>query len=168
MDPRRVPVTTMPRLPSSNRITLPSIQSRGDSIEHQPLVLYLIFHLVDQLSVNTTSTLLVNINNGLTGQVTTLEMEKEAMGNKKPSLEPRRVVVTGMGVETPLGHDPHTFYDNLLQGKSGISHIESFDCSAFPTVSSIIRRAYCKFFLSLAVFLLTLYMFLCQENRWGD
>lgn len=82
--------------------------------------------------------------------------------------KPRRVVVTGMGVETPLGHDPHTFYDNLLQGKSGISHIESFDCSAFPTVSSIIRRAYCKFFLSLAVFLLTLYMFLCQENRWGD
>ncbi|CAN6880042.1 hypothetical protein Bca4012_071006 [Brassica carinata] len=61
------------------------------------------------------------------GQVTTLEMQKEA------SLEPRRVVVTGMGVETPLGHDPHTFYENLLQGKSGISHIESFDCSAFPT-----------------------------------
>ncbi|KAL0694882.1 hypothetical protein Bca4012_062062 [Brassica carinata] len=68
------------------------------------------------------------------GQVTTtLETEKEAMVNKKPSLEPRRVVVTGMGVETPLGHDPHTFYDNLLQGNSGISHIESFDCSAFPT-----------------------------------
>lgn len=64
------------------------------------------------------------------GQVTTLEMEKEAMVSKKP---PRRVVVTGMGVETPLGHDPHTFYDNLLQGNSGISPIESFDCSAFPT-----------------------------------
>ncbi|CAL9215539.1 unnamed protein product [Arabidopsis halleri] len=63
----------------------------------------------------------------------TLEMEKEAMVNKKPPLKSRRVVVTGMGVETPLGHDPHTFYDNLLQGISGISHIQNFDCSAFPT-----------------------------------
>lgn len=71
---------------------------------------------------------------GLLGQDTTLVMEKEAMVSKKP---PRRVVVTGMGVETPLGHDPHTFYDNLLQGNSGISPIESFDCSAFPTVSSL-------------------------------
>ncbi|XP_010498338.1 PREDICTED: 3-oxoacyl-[acyl-carrier-protein] synthase II, chloroplastic-like isoform X1 [Camelina sativa] len=66
------------------------------------------------------------------GQVT-LEMEKEATVKKKPPLESRRVVVTGMGVETPLGHDPHTFYDNLLQGISGISPIENFDCSAFPT-----------------------------------
>lgn len=57
MDPRRVPVTTKPRLPSSNRITLSPIQSRGDSIEHQPLVLYIIFHL----SVNTATTLLVTM-----------------------------------------------------------------------------------------------------------
>ncbi|XP_077253004.1 3-oxoacyl-[acyl-carrier-protein] synthase II, chloroplastic-like isoform X5 [Tasmannia lanceolata] len=31
----------------------------------------------------------------------------------------RRVVVTGMGVVTSLGHDPDSFYDNLLEGKSG-------------------------------------------------
>lgn len=67
-----------------------------------------------------------------------MEMEKEAMVNKKPPTEQRRVVVTGMGVETSLGHDPHTFYENLLQGNSGISQIENFDCSEFPTVSIII------------------------------
>ncbi|XP_042050959.1 3-oxoacyl-[acyl-carrier-protein] synthase II, chloroplastic-like isoform X1 [Salvia splendens] len=51
----------------------------------------------------------------------------------KPPTKQRRVVVTGMGVETPLGHDPDIFYDNLLEGASGISVIEAFDCSQFPT-----------------------------------
>jgi 3-oxoacyl-[acyl-carrier-protein] synthase II len=39
-----------------------------------------------------------------------------------------------MGVVTPLGHDPDEFYSNLLNGNSGISEIETFDCSKFPTV----------------------------------
>ncbi|KAL2503363.1 3-oxoacyl-[acyl-carrier-protein] synthase II [Forsythia ovata] len=51
----------------------------------------------------------------------------------KPPTKQRRVVVTGMGVETPLGHDPDLFYNNLLEGVSGISEIEAFDCSQFPT-----------------------------------
>lgn len=42
--------------------------------------------------------------------------------------------MTGMGVETPLGSDPDIFYNNLLDGVSGISEIEAFDCSQFPTV----------------------------------
>ncbi|TYH67623.1 hypothetical protein ES332_D06G201300v1 [Gossypium tomentosum] len=44
----------------------------------------------------------------------------------------RRVVVTGMGVVTPLGHEPDVFYNNLLEGVSGISEIETFDCAQFP------------------------------------
>ncbi|KAI4380822.1 hypothetical protein MLD38_006968 [Melastoma candidum] len=52
---------------------------------------------------------------------------------KKPLTKQRRVVVTGMGVVTPLGHDPDVFYSNLLEGASGISEIETFDCSQFPT-----------------------------------
>ncbi|XP_048334916.1 3-oxoacyl-[acyl-carrier-protein] synthase II, chloroplastic [Ziziphus jujuba] len=52
---------------------------------------------------------------------------------KKPMTKQRRVVVTGMGVVTPLGHDPDIFYDNLLEGVSGISQIETFDCAQFPT-----------------------------------
>ncbi|TYH12441.1 hypothetical protein ES288_A06G067300v1 [Gossypium darwinii] len=43
----------------------------------------------------------------------------------------RRVVVTGMGVVTPLGHEPDVFYNNLLEGVSGISEIETFDCAQF-------------------------------------
>ncbi|CAF2064889.1 unnamed protein product [Brassica napus] len=62
-----------------------------------------------------------------------MDMQKEAKVDNKPPTEQRRVVVTGMGVETSLGHDPDTFYENLLQGNSGISQIENFDCSAFPT-----------------------------------
>ncbi|XP_075079604.1 3-oxoacyl-[acyl-carrier-protein] synthase II, chloroplastic [Nicotiana tabacum] len=57
----------------------------------------------------------------------------EVAVKKKPLTKERRVVVTGMGVETPLGHDPHEFYENLLQGVSGISEIEAFDCSQYPT-----------------------------------
>ncbi|KAG6385729.1 hypothetical protein SASPL_154607 [Salvia splendens] len=57
----------------------------------------------------------------------------EVSPNKKPPIKQRRVVVTGMGVETPLGSDPDIFYNNLLDGVSGISEIEAFDCSQFPT-----------------------------------
>ncbi|KAA8534745.1 hypothetical protein F0562_029813 [Nyssa sinensis] len=52
---------------------------------------------------------------------------------KKPPTKQRRVVVTGMGVETPIGHDPDVFYNNLLEGVSGISEIEAFDCAHYPT-----------------------------------
>ncbi|MCQ4087154.1 beta-ketoacyl-ACP synthase II [Saccharibacillus sp. JS10] len=44
-----------------------------------------------------------------------------------------RVVVTGMGVVTSLGKDVETFWNSLLAGKSGISKIESFDVSEYPT-----------------------------------
>ncbi|MDL5053648.1 beta-ketoacyl-ACP synthase II [Oscillatoria laete-virens NRMC-F 0139] len=43
----------------------------------------------------------------------------------------RRVVVTGIGVVSPLGMDMDTVWSNLLAGKSGISRIECFDVSAF-------------------------------------
>ena len=45
----------------------------------------------------------------------------------------RRVVITGMGVMTSLGKDVDTLWNNLLEGKSGISQVESFDVSAYPT-----------------------------------
>ncbi len=43
----------------------------------------------------------------------------------------RRVVITGLGVVTPVGNDVPTFWDNLKNGVSGISHIDAFDVSAF-------------------------------------
>ncbi|WDE09797.1 beta-ketoacyl-ACP synthase II [Thalassomonas haliotis] len=45
----------------------------------------------------------------------------------------RRVVVTGLGMLSPLGNSPETTWQNLLLGKSGISSIEHFDTSEYPT-----------------------------------
>src|SRR5438876_382038 len=45
----------------------------------------------------------------------------------------RRVVVTGIGVVSPLGNDIAAFWDNLLAGKCGVEKITSFDASKFDT-----------------------------------
>jgi len=45
----------------------------------------------------------------------------------------RRVVVTGLGVVTPLGHDLNTFWQSLIAGQCGIDKITAFDASAFDT-----------------------------------
>ena len=44
----------------------------------------------------------------------------------------RRVVVTGMGLVTPLGVGAEYVFRRLISGKSGISRIESFDVSDLP------------------------------------
>ncbi|MEO0129409.1 MAG: beta-ketoacyl-ACP synthase II [candidate division WOR-3 bacterium] len=41
----------------------------------------------------------------------------------------KRVVITGLGVITPLGNDLRSTWNNMLQGKSGIGLIKSFDTS---------------------------------------
>ena len=43
----------------------------------------------------------------------------------------RRVVITGMGVTTPLGTDLTTFWNNLVQGVSGIGPITHFDVTQY-------------------------------------
>lgn len=45
----------------------------------------------------------------------------------------RRVVVTGLGVISPVGNDIDTFWSALLAGKSGIGPLTSFDASAFDS-----------------------------------
>jgi 3-oxoacyl-[acyl-carrier-protein] synthase II len=45
----------------------------------------------------------------------------------------RRVVVTGLGMLSPLGNTPEATWENLLLGKSGISNIEHFDTSEYST-----------------------------------
>ncbi|MBM6550004.1 beta-ketoacyl-ACP synthase II [Marinomonas ostreistagni] len=45
----------------------------------------------------------------------------------------RRVVITGMGMVTPLGNNVQDTWDNILEGKSGVSEIEQFDASQFST-----------------------------------
>jgi 3-oxoacyl-[acyl-carrier-protein] synthase II len=45
----------------------------------------------------------------------------------------RRVVVTGLGVVSPVGVGVKTAWANIIAGKSGISQITKFDASAFTT-----------------------------------
>jgi len=45
----------------------------------------------------------------------------------------RRVVVTGMGMLTPLGNDVASTWQALQQGKSGIDFITHFDAEAYST-----------------------------------
>jgi 3-oxoacyl-[acyl-carrier-protein] synthase II len=45
----------------------------------------------------------------------------------------RRVVLTGLGVITPLGNDPASFWEALRQGRSGVRTIQTFDPSPLST-----------------------------------
>jgi len=48
-------------------------------------------------------------------------------------LSKRRVVITGLGMVSPVGLDVESSWANILAGKSGIRPIEHFDVSTFPT-----------------------------------
>lgn len=48
-------------------------------------------------------------------------------------MQPRRVVVTGLGAVTPLGNSIPEFWNNLIEGKSGAAPIVKFDTSKFKT-----------------------------------
>src|SRR5438876_11538234 len=68
----------------------------------------------------------------------------------------RRVVITGMGAVTPLGHSVKELYENQLAGRSGADFIRHFDASAFPT----------KFAAELKGF--DLRAFVKDPRRWKD
>ncbi|HUS72208.1 MAG TPA: beta-ketoacyl synthase N-terminal-like domain-containing protein, partial [Sedimentisphaerales bacterium] len=44
-----------------------------------------------------------------------------------------RVVITGMGIVCPLGHDVENLWIDILAGKSGMAKTTIFDASTFPT-----------------------------------
>lgn len=48
-------------------------------------------------------------------------------------MEKKRVVVTGMGVISPVGTGLNKFWDSLIKGKSGIDKITRFDTSDLPS-----------------------------------
>ena len=50
-----------------------------------------------------------------------------------PNWTERRVVITGLGAVTPLGHEVESFWNSLLAGRCGVEKITAFDASAFDT-----------------------------------
>jgi 3-oxoacyl-[acyl-carrier-protein] synthase II len=48
-------------------------------------------------------------------------------------LTQRRVVVTGLGIVSPIGSAVATAWDNVVNGRSGIGPITAFDVASFPT-----------------------------------
>ncbi|MDN4619996.1 beta-ketoacyl-ACP synthase II [Paenibacillus sp. PsM32] len=51
-----------------------------------------------------------------------------------------RVVITGMGIVSPLGNDVDTFWGNLVNGQSGISAIDAFDTSRHKAkIAGVVR-----------------------------
>lgn len=53
----------------------------------------------------------------------------------------RRIVITGLGAITPLANTVQATWDGIVNGKSGISPIDSFDISGFATTfGGVIRN----------------------------
>eukprot|EP00899_Mesostigma_viride_P000810 jgi/Mesvir1/1072/Mv17588-RA.2 len=71
-----------------------------------------------------------NTTDGSSGARRRLTVTEAAAGKDS---KPRRVVVTGLGVVSCLGDEVEAFYNNLLAGKSGVTLIESFDTTDYPT-----------------------------------
>ena len=51
-----------------------------------------------------------------------------------------QVVVTGLGTLTSLGHDPHTFFDKLVEGECGIDFVTRFDAEKWEVPSRIVSE----------------------------
>lgn len=62
----------------------------------------------------------------------------------------RRVVITGMGMLSPLGNDVVSSWDAVLKGKSGITGIDRFDTTGYSTrISGAVRNLDLETYLSV-------------------
>ena len=46
-------------------------------------------------------------------------------------MEKKRVVITGLGVLSPIGNTKEDFWNSLLNGKTGVGKLTKFDASNF-------------------------------------
>src|SRR5439155_1012596 len=68
----------------------------------------------------------------------------------------RRVVITGMGAVTPLGHSVDALFGGACAGRSAVRPIQSFDARTFPTT------------FAAEVLDFNLAQFLPGAERWAD
>ncbi len=54
----------------------------------------------------------------------------------------KRVVITGLGALTPVGNNVATFWDSIVEGKSGAGPITKFDTSKFKTTFACELKGY--------------------------
>ena len=54
----------------------------------------------------------------------------------------RRVVVTGLGIVSPLGNDLESSWSNIIKGKSGAGPITKFDTTGFATTFAAELKGY--------------------------
>ena len=64
-----------------------------------------------------------------------LEKARHAARATRPGvpMSKRRVVITGLGILSPLGNDLASSWQGIVDGRSGIGPITNFDASAFAT-----------------------------------
>jgi 3-oxoacyl-[acyl-carrier-protein] synthase II len=62
-----------------------------------------------------------------------VDVQEENQQDLMTTYQQPRVVITGMGVVSPIGIGVDLFWESLRAGKSGIDRIESFDVSPFTT-----------------------------------
>ena len=61
------------------------------------------------------------------------KLTPEEFGALEKKYGKKRVVITGIGIVSPVGLDAPTTYQSLLDGKSGVREISLFDAENFPT-----------------------------------
>jgi 3-oxoacyl-[acyl-carrier-protein] synthase II len=67
-------------------------------------------------------------------------IRQEIQISEGKSLSKRRVVITGLGIVSPVGSTLQSAWDNITAGRSGISPIEVFDASEMPVrISGAVR-----------------------------
>ncbi|CAK9133943.1 unnamed protein product [Ilex paraguariensis] len=77
-----------------------------------------------------------NLTTTSTNRVSFISASIQPMTTAPPKREKdpkKRVVITGMGLVSVFGNDVNAYYDKLLSGESGITSIDRFDASKFPT-----------------------------------
>ena len=63
----------------------------------------------------------------------------------------RRVVVTGLGLVTPLGHSVQSTWDDVIAGRSGAGPITKFDVDGFPVRFACEVKGFVSFVFAEAV-----------------